>query len=381
MPPVPRARRRWVIIAVLVSLAIVAGWWVDRQLEPTQLTRTVLTRAGDALQLDLRASGVPDYALRPEPRLRLPGFSARTLDGRVLLTAQRLEVSLPWATLTGGEPVITRVELDSPRLDLRVLQQWMALRPAEPFKLPTLSKGLQVTDGTVIGDGWRATRLATQVRRLAENQRLQLPLVGRFEHGETSVSFDARMDIATAAERSDFSLQAGLAMARMPKPLAASVRTRGRYALDAPTKLLVLQSLSVRADSPLPNLDGHGAIASGKSLAIDIDARLLDWPEAWPQLPGTLAGKGAGLPVALSYRGATDFSGPLSIHAEREDTVLDARLRVPELAAWIDDDAASPLPPLAGTLRTPALEIDGMRLEGVELEMIPDDAPTGTSAP
>jgi hypothetical protein len=341
----------------------------------------VLDRAGTALQLDLRAGGEPDYALRPEPRLRLPDFSARTLDGRLLLSAQRLEVSLPWATLTGGEPIITRVELDSPRLDLGVLQRWLDSRPPEPFKIPTLSRGLHLRDGLLIGDGWRASHLALDLPRLAPDQRAQFPLTGRFVYGESSVSFNTRVDIARAGLHSDFSLRADLALARMPEPLRASIGTRGRYALDATPKTLVLPVLAVRADSPLPSFDGHAAFASGKSLAANATLQLADWPEAWPKLPGTLAGKGTGLPVTMTYRGGRDLGGPLTVHAEREGTVLDATLRAPELAKWIDDRDASPLPPLVGTLRTPALELDGMRMEGVELEMLPDDAAAAPTTP
>lgn len=377
MPLAPRARRRWLILAAFALLIGFAAWWVDHQLEPARLTRTVLERAGAALQLDLRAGGEPDYALRPEPRLRLPDFSARTLDGKLLLSAKRLEVSLPWATLTGGEPIITRIELDSARLDLGVLQGWLDTRPPEPFKIPTLSRGLHLRDGLLIGDGWRVSHLALDLPRLAPDRRAQFPLTGRFLYGDSSVSFNTRVDIARAGQRSDFSLRADLALARTPEPLRASITTQGRYALDATPKTLVLPALSVRADSPLPSFAGNAAFASGKSLAANATVRLVEWPEAWPKLPGTLAGKGAGLPVKLTYRGGPALDGPLTVHAEREGTVLDASLRAPELAKWIDDRNASPLPPLVGTLRTPTLELDGMRMEGVELQMLPDDAPAG----
>ena len=380
MPTTPRARRRWVILAAFLLLVGVAAWWVDHQLEPARLTRTVLDRAGEALQLDLRAGGEPHYALRPEPRLRLPDFSARTLDGKLLLSAKRLEVSLPWATLTGGEPVITRVELDAPQLDLGVLQRWLDTRPSEPFKVPTLSRGLWIRDGLLIGDGWRASHLVLDLPRLAPNERARFPLTGRFVYGDSSVSFNTRVDIARAGLSSDFGLRADLALARMPQPLRASIGTRGRYALDATPKTLVLPVLAVRADSPLPNFDGHAAFAYGRSLAANATLQLADWPEAWPTLPGTLAGQGAGLPVTMSYRGGRDLGGPLTVHAEREGTVLDATLRVPELAAWIGDRKASPLPPLVGTLRTPALELDGMQFEGVELEMLADDIPSDSPA-
>ena len=374
MPLSPRARRWSRIAAVAVVLLSTAAWWVNRQLEPERLTRTVLARAGAALQLDLRFDGLPEYALRPEPRLVLPDFSARGPDGKVFLSARRLEVSLPWDTLTGGEPVITRVELDAPRLDVAGLQRWLDSRPKEPFKVPTLSKGLAVSDGMVVGDGWSLQGLSVELPTLAEGRRAQLATRGEVLRGETRVGFDGKLDLATAGPKSDFDLRSTLSLARKPKPLQATLAARGRYALDEALDSLRLDAVQVKADSPLPSFDGSGALASGKSLAIDFMARLVDWPKDWPQLPGTLAGKGANLPVKLSYRGDTAFNGPLSLHAEREATVVDARLRVPGFMQWFDDRAGAVLPPLNATLKTPALEFDGVTLEGVELQVSDEGA-------
>ena len=46
MPLSPRARRWSKVAAVVVVVALVLAWWVNRQLEPERLTRTVLDRAG-----------------------------------------------------------------------------------------------------------------------------------------------------------------------------------------------------------------------------------------------------------------------------------------------------------------------------------------------
>jgi hypothetical protein len=37
--------------------------------------------------------------------------------------------------------------------------------------------------------------------------------------------------------------------------------------------------------------------------------------------------------------------------------------------AWLAAGPATPLPPLQGTLKTPALDFDGITLEGVEVEI------------
>lgn len=374
----PRARRWSRIAAVVVALLLLLAWWVNRQLEPERLTRTVLSRAGAQLQLDLRFAGKPEYALRPEPRLLLPGFSARGRDGVVFLSARRVEVSLPWATLTGGEPVITRLELDAPRLDVAGLQRWLATQPPTPFKVPTLSDGLVVHDGVVVGDGWQLRKLALQLPTLRDGKRAQLAANGAFVQPGTTVGFDAQVDLASAGLRSAFDLESTLAIVRTPKPLHAAVQATGRYALGDVLDTLNLDRLAVQADSPLPSFDGRGSLASGKSLAFNVSAVLRDWPRDWPQLPGSLAGKGARLPIAISYGGDTGLNGLLSLHAQREATLLDARLRVPEFMRWFDQPGASPLPPLAATLKTPALEFDGVKLEGVEVELSADEPATAT---
>ena len=381
MPLSPRARRWSKVAAVVAVVALLLAWLVNRQLEPERLTRTVLDRAGAQLQLDLRFDGRPEYALRPEPRLLLRGFSARGADGKVFLSAKRLEVSLPWATLTGGEPVITRIELDAPRLDVAGLQRWRATRPETPFEVPTLSDGLAVTDGLVVGEGWSVRALSLQLPHLSDGARAEVTTRGEFVRGDSVVGFDGGLDVASAGLRSAFDLGATLAVVQKPKPLLATLATHGRYAFGDTVDTLRLDSMQLKADSPLPSFDGRAAAAVGKSLAINAAVRLLDWPKDWPQLPGTLASQGANLPLTLSYRGDTAFNGPLALHAEREETVLDARLRVPEFLRWFDDRDGALLPPLAGTLKTPTLEFDGVTLEGVELELSADPpaAPAATA--
>ena len=108
--------RRWLRLLLVAGVLLAIGaWWIDRQLEPQRLTATVLKKAGEALKLDLRYTGDADYALKPEPRLLIPNLEVRDpRDQSLILSARRAEVSLPWDTLTGGEPVITRIELDAP---------------------------------------------------------------------------------------------------------------------------------------------------------------------------------------------------------------------------------------------------------------------------
>ncbi|MFA6986704.1 MAG: hypothetical protein WC213_10905, partial [Arenimonas sp.] len=52
-----------------------------------------------------------------------------------------------------------------------------------------------------------------------------------------------------------------------------------------------------------------------------------------------------------------------------EPTTLQASLRVGDLQQWLAAADGSPLPPINGTLSTPSLEFDGVKLLGVEVEI------------
>ena len=83
-----------------------------------------------------------------------------------------------------------------------------------------------------------------------------------------------------------------------------------------------------------------------------------------------LSASTSALPFVLDYTGRVDFSDLASLRVRRDDTALDARFHLPAVLDWIDAGAGgSPLPPLQGTLRTPRIDIAGVKLEGVEIEL------------
>ena len=91
-------------------------------------------------------------------------------------------------------------------------------------------------------------------------------------------------------------------------------------------------------------------------------------------MPAPLSASTAPLPFSLDYRGAIALTDTVALALRRDTTALDARFRLPEVLAWLDAGATgSPLPPLAGSLATPRVTLDGATLEGVELDL--DDAP------
>ena len=375
----PARKRRWPrFLAAFAVLLLVGAWWVNRQLEPNRLTALVLERAGTTLGLELGIDGTPDYALRPEPRLVLPKLTVRQPGATTpLLHAERAEVSLPWSTLTGGGSlVITRVELERPVLDLAALSAWQATRPEAPFELPTFTNGLRIVDGTVLGDGWALDMLGLELPTLRPGEPAELDLSGQFERQTTFVLFEGRLGLATAGLVSDFdaALEGRLRDGELDVPIALDVV--GRFDAGADTTALAFQTLQLRSQSPLPDLDASGSARFGESVALQLQGSLPAWPADWPALPSPLAESTAPLAVTATYAGAADFSSPLSLTLVREQTRAEAELAVPELMAWLDSSDAGPLPPLRATVETPSVVVGGVTLEGLRIS-IEEDAVEG----
>ena len=80
------------------------------------------------------------------------------------------------------------------------------------------------------------------------------------------------------------------------------------------------------------------------------------------------------MPVQLVYEGKSDFSDTLRVDSALGETKFHSSLRLPEMQTWLGPDNAAPLPPLTGTLTSPQLNIDGVELKGVTVE-IEDDPP------
>ena len=80
--------------------------------------------------------------------------------------------------------------------------------------------------------------------------------------------------------------------------------------------------------------------------------------------------------------GANDFSDIASLQLQRNDTRFDGRFRLFKVLDWIDAPAqGSPMPPIAGTLSTPHVEISGAVLEGGDMRMDDESLPAPETAP
>lgn len=400
-----------ILAALLLCLVLLIGWL----LQPQRAGRLLLSLAGDALALEIRAQGI-DYRLRGTPQLVLEDVAARRPgDASALLRARRVFVSLPWRTLRtrGTDLTVQRIELDAPVLDIPALQRWLATRPAGgETRIPVLTDGLRVRDGRIDNDDWHIDGIAIDLPALHPQRLLRMRVRGRYVDPPISMPADLAIAIAhpqrlldgkpsgvagvgavTVAD-ADWRVPAQVFLAgplRLGKDSAlmkpAKLGIAARYlsgATSAPFRLglhgpmafnnatwrFVPVTVVLDGDGLVPDARARGSLSVGRNLRLHLDGALAGWPESWPALPPPLSASTSPLPFALDYRGALAFSDPASLSLRRDATALDARFRLPDVLAWLDaGSTGSPLPPLAGTLSTPRVELDGATLEGVEIEL------------
>jgi AsmA protein len=152
------SRRLRLILLVLGGLALavvlVAAISVYLLLQPDRFTAMLQTQARDAgLELNLASPASP--TLFPRPALDLNGITlnAQGANAPILLAAHGRLV-LPWQTVFGGPTVITQLEIESPRVDLDALQDWLAALPAQPEgsppNIPRIDTGVSIRRGSVV---------------------------------------------------------------------------------------------------------------------------------------------------------------------------------------------------------------------------------------
>ena len=411
--PLPRRRRRWLLPALLVTLAlaVAAVAWLSR---PPQVAALVLRQAGAALGLEIGFDGAAEYRLRGVPHLMVRGLDVRRPGSNAsLLTARRAYLALPWSTLRsrGADLTVERIELDAPVLDLAEVQDWLATRPpGDGARVPTLTGGLRITRGTVEGGGWRVHRIGIELPSLASDQPVRGRAFGELEVGPTALPFDVHVTLAGLARDAAVGLAGNATLLTgswslpMQPVLSARLHTgtdglgldemrlgmRGRHVapargalhftagLAAPLRYqdgrvtVTPAALVVRGDGTIPDLRARGGFAWEGDAALDLDGTIQQWPRAWPGLPQPLSGVSTPLPFALTYAGPADLSGPARLRLEHGQAQLDAALRLPEVLDWLDRQPdGTPLPPLQGRLAMPRLELPGATLHGVEVEMSP----------
>ena len=370
-----RARRIWIFLLSFGLILAVGAWWVNKQLEPTKLTHTVLGKIGEQLNLKFEFKGLPSYAMKPEPRLVLPNLKViNPVDNKVFLSASRVEMSLPWSTILGNTPHITRIEADDPVLNYPGLRAWQATRPATPFEVPTFTSGLKINNGQLIDVGYSIRKINASLPHLENQKPIKAEVSGIFQHDKTSISFNGPLNIAKAGLNSEFTLESKGELNLGDKPLSYQIKTAGNFASLEKSFNINSKTLSWISESPLPNLQASLNLSIGDNLKLSSTGIIAQWPKDWPALPAPLNHQPKNIPYELNYSGKADFSDAISLKLSIEQSQLSSSLKIAEIQQWVENVEGSPLPPLQGQFDTPIIQLDGVSLEGVSIEITPDAA-------
>lgn len=411
----PRSRRAavWIALTAAVLLLLLALRWVS---QPSQVAGLILRQVGNALGLEITASGASEYRLRGTPMLSIRDVVARQPGAATpLLRANRIRLELPWSTLRarGADLTIRRIELDAPQVDVAALQRWLATRPPSETRIPTLTDGLRVVRGRVTGDGWSVEAIDLDLPVLHPRRPARARLRGDLVSDATRVPFDLDAAMTRPAAGAGIGLSGDISIQSKTWTLATDTTLSGRlhsgddgvgldrlrvaadaryrngdaeqpFALGLAGRLRLHEGefgiaplgLAVRGRGLIPTLDARGGFELGDALAVQLDGDIAQWPESWPALPPPIGQSTSPLPFRLMYRGQADLSAVTSLQLRRDDTAFEGHFRMPQMLDWIDAGAqGSPLPPLDGRLAASRIEIAGAVLEGVEIQF-DDDTPT-----
>ncbi|QAU25356.1 membrane assembly protein AsmA [Dyella sp. M7H15-1] len=174
------------LLAVLAALYLL--------LQPDRFTAMLKEQAVDAgLQLTLSSPASP--TLFPRPALHLEGITliARSVGtgntaNYPILQAANGRLVLPWRTVFGGPMVISRMQINSPRVDLDALQAWlMSLPPqsaAMPGQIPRIVTGVRIRNGSVMENNneWLSD-VSLDTGRLMSGQAFSIHLSGKEPRG------------------------------------------------------------------------------------------------------------------------------------------------------------------------------------------------------
>lgn len=151
-----RRLRQILVISGAVALAALLLAMVSAYLllQPERFTAMLQTQASNA-GLDLNLARPASPSLFPRPALDLHGITINAQGANTpILLAAGGRLALPWRTLLGGPTVITRLEIDSPRVDLDALQAWLNALPPRaegtPPDIPRIDTGVSIDHGSMV---------------------------------------------------------------------------------------------------------------------------------------------------------------------------------------------------------------------------------------
>lgn len=148
-----RTRTR-VILFVLFALLVTIAFAVYRYSQPQRLSALLVDQLQSryGLQLTMPNAASIDFSPGVSVKLDHPVLTAAA-GSPPLLIADGVDIALPWSTMFGDGPVIDRIALQQPRIDIDAIQAWLATRTRDggPSLVPAFDLSLQ--DGTVMRGG------------------------------------------------------------------------------------------------------------------------------------------------------------------------------------------------------------------------------------
>ena len=346
----PRGRRWALYVGGVIVVLVLLLALLRHYLQPERLSAALLAEAEAATGLSLKLAEPADVSLWPDLHIVLRGLEARAESGAApLLTAERVELALPWSTLWGGAIELSELRLQRPQLDRDALANWLSARPdtvgpAAPPKLPRLAAELAISQGRVFSratDSWELGEIELQLSRLLPGEDFRLSLALEYSEGELRIPLQADA--------------AGL--------------------LHAPGMPLELTPMAVRwLDSEregveLLRLNGQLELAWPHCLQLLLEGRGRQWPEAWPALPQAANAPDDEYALALEFVGTPEGRGPLRARFSRNSLQAELQADAAELLDWIAQPGPRGLPPAQFRAAMPLIEQQGLRIEGLQVEL------------
>jgi AsmA protein len=329
--------------ALAVVLAAVIAVYL--LLQPERFTRMLQTQARAAgLELNLASPASP--TLFPRPALDLNGITLNAQGANVpILLAARGQLALPWHTLFGGPTVISQLQIESPRVDLDALQEWLSDLPAQPAgtppNIPRIDTGVSISRGSLV----RGNEV------LLDN----------------------------------VSLEAGSLVSGQPFPLSLSAVT----AAGTPLQLRLSATPHIEGSTlQLDNITLHLSQANTMTLALTGSAHWHGAADAAARLAGKLDQADAGqYDMSLTLTPANQASPLLlALKLDGPDNHADLRLPPLDLAHWwsqLGDEHAPQLtmPPISGHAEIAKIQAGSISIEGLTVQA-GDEVPAaaGTAA-
>ncbi|MBQ4854419.1 AsmA family protein [Rhodanobacter sp. B2A1Ga4] len=329
-------------VLTVVLAAVIAVYLL---LQPERFTRMLQTQARSAgLELNLASPASP--TLFPRPALDLDGITLNAAGASApILLAAHGQLALPWHTVLGGPTVISQLQIESPRVDLDALQEWLAALPAQPAgappNIPRIDTGVSISHGSVV--------------------RGNQVLLG------------------------NVSLEAGSLISGQPFPLRLSAVT----ATGTPLQLRLSATPRIEGNAlQLNNITLHLSQGSAMTLALTGNARWHGAADAAASLAGKLDQASAGQYDISLLLTPADQNNPLLLALKLDGPANHADLRLPPLALahWWNQlgNPQGPqlsVPPGSGHAEIAKLDAAGISIEGLTIstgDAVP--APAGTAA-